>query len=303
MPLRYEQKNAAAQPGRGDTAPWWEGLYDDDRTPAKRTDLTPNRAHWIAISSGALHWDIFMMLGEGEIAVSGGGGGWGTVARPDDKSITEWTGVEPWALSIPIMLDAWTEQLDLPNPDRRKQPPKKSKPKEKRRWRNFRDRHEPRNVPQYIELLNLLSQPEKGGRNRTGRDEPPVIRVYGKNLPFWLNGEKFVIQNIAWGRRLIDRESGVTKRQALTLDLLEHTKSDDIRIKKVKQRNKGKGGEGKNRGDGGREPKIYVVKDGQTLKDVAKDVYGDWRKWKKIADYNNIRNARSVEAGDKLKIP
>jgi hypothetical protein len=51
--------------------------------------------------------DLRLKLGDGPAQLEGGFGGWEVVGRPDDVALTEWTGVEPYRMSVPIILDGW----------------------------------------------------------------------------------------------------------------------------------------------------------------------------------------------------
>lgn len=50
-------------------------------------------------------------------------------------------------------------------------------------------------------------------------------------------------------------------------------------------------------------PTSYVVKPGDTLSIISRKVYGSARFWQKIAEANNIADARTVRDGQTLKIP
>lgn len=58
-------------------------------------------------------------------------------------------------------------------------------------------------------------------------------------------------------------------------------------------------------GGGGGKPKnrFYVVKKGDTLMKIARKMYGNPKKWRKIAKANKITNPRRLKVGRKLKIP
>lgn len=51
------------------------------------------------------------------------------------------------------------------------------------------------------------------------------------------------------------------------------------------------------------KPRYYVVKKGDTLWELAVRYYKDGSKWRKIADANGIRDARTIPVGKKLRIP
>jgi len=48
--------------------------------------------------------------------------------------------------------------------------------------------------------------------------------------------------------------------------------------------------------------RIYIVKEGDSLWKISKEVYGNGNYYKKIMEYNNLRSEK-VNAGEKLKIP
>jgi nucleoid-associated protein YgaU len=53
------------------------------------------------------------------------------------------------------------------------------------------------------------------------------------------------------------------------------------------------------------EPRTYVVKSGDSLSKIAKEFYGDVKKWKTIyeANKNIIKNPDLIKPGQKLVIP
>lgn len=94
-------------------------------TPPRRIDLTPDDPAWVCLSSSPLHWDLYLLLGNDEVDVSNGGGGWIVTERPQQIGVTRWGGRAPWAISMPIMLDSWMDSgPEEPDPERRKAPPK-----------------------------------------------------------------------------------------------------------------------------------------------------------------------------------
>jgi len=48
---------------------------------------------------------------------------------------------------------------------------------------------------------------------------------------------------------------------------------------------------------------VYVFKQGDTLTGVSHRYYGDWRRWRYIADRNGITDPRRIEPGTALLIP
>lgn len=284
-------------PDKGDTKP------KDER-------LTPENPAWICIESNALHWDLYFFLGEGDIAIEGGGGGWSLVERPEQVALVDWAGYEPWRLTVPIMLDGWVDGFKARHLDRKKDPPgylKGRKNKEKReKWKDYRDNNEPRNIEKHVDLLIDLSRPAKEppGALRP-RDEPPPLRVYGKAIPFWLNGHRFVIENIDWNPRDMPRllgpgEHNKLRRQALNLTLLQHVDEGYYKIRKRKKKKGGGGGKGEGKDSG---KKTHTVRQGETAIDIAAREYGDPTMWRVITNANGVRNPRKLVAGQELKIP
>lgn len=55
--------------------------------------------------------------------------------------------------------------------------------------------------------------------------------------------------------------------------------------------------------ESGETERIHVVKEGDTLWDIADQQYGDPTKWRKIANENGISNPRTLQIGTELTIP
>lgn len=52
-----------------------------------------------------------------------------------------------------------------------------------------------------------------------------------------------------------------------------------------------------------RPPRFAVVRDGETLSQVAQRTLGTWRRWEEIAELNAIADPNAVPANTKLRIP
>jgi nucleoid-associated protein YgaU len=50
-------------------------------------------------------------------------------------------------------------------------------------------------------------------------------------------------------------------------------------------------------------PRKYVVKEGEYLAKIAKEVYGDEKYWQEIASYNSIAYVDNIEAGREISLP
>ncbi|MFW9817697.1 MAG: LysM peptidoglycan-binding domain-containing protein, partial [Candidatus Thorarchaeota archaeon] len=49
--------------------------------------------------------------------------------------------------------------------------------------------------------------------------------------------------------------------------------------------------------------KVYIVKGGETLSQIAWNVFQDPKLWREIADFNKIENPRKLQPGQVLRIP
>lgn len=56
-------------------------------------------------------------------------------------------------------------------------------------------------------------------------------------------------------------------------------------------------------GKGGKRPKFYKVRKGDTLRKIANRFYGDPGVWRQIAKANGIKNPDKLKVGRKLKLP
>ena len=289
---------ANPKPSQHHPPPWTlEQTYTPvkgDEGPPKNIDETPPDGHYVKITSRALHWDFILLLGDGPVAPSDGTANFDEVTPLSDKAIVYWSGEALWRMDVPLMLDAWMEPIEPPRLD--KSPPKfgnVKKPKRRRRrrerWRKVRDRDRPLNVDQYLTQLVELAQPE-------GKRRPPAaLRVYGKAVPRFLNGELWHISGITWGEPMFNPRNGQLVRQSLSLALVEANHGTPYKVKKAK----------KKKGGGGGKAEHYTVKRGDTLQKIAAKFYGSANKWERIAKANDIKNPRKLHdyIGEKIKIP
>lgn len=120
---------------------------------------------------------------DGPARIEGGYGGWELVARARDHAFTEWRGVEPRSMSLPILLDGFADDDD----------------------------QEP-----FVDNLQRMAWPS----GRAG-GQPPTVTVRGAvpapaHVPW-------VITAIDWRDPVIRRRrDGHRVRQGATLSLLEH---------------------------------------------------------------------------------
>jgi hypothetical protein len=164
----------------------------------------------------------------------------------------------------------------------------------------------PEALTQTIPVLFLGSGAEAGirrmrslGAPRGHRQRPPLVQIIGKGLHE---------TRLDWVVTGLDADDDVRRYgdaarrewQPMVVTLLHHPSFKAVRSSPAKRnKDKGKGG-----GRGGR-PDHYTVRPGDTLAKIAKRVYGDAAKWKKIAQANGIRDPRGADLKDgrRLKIP
>jgi LysM repeat protein len=144
------------------------------------------------------------------------------------------------------------------------------------------------NDPVEIDISRLIrmSWPPKEG------SEPPAIRVSG-GTP----GDTYtwVIEDLEFGDEQIwafYHGSMVRFRQDCTVKLLQ---SVDIDVATALRPNVS--------GQKNGHPRFYVVKTGDTLPKIAVKMYHDRKKWKVIANANNISDPHKIKVGQRLRIP
>lgn len=116
---------------------------------------------------------------------------------------------------------------------------------------------------------------------------PPTITVEG-NIP--ATGVTWVISNLQWGDNVIwdmDAEGNdILARQDCVISLLQYVQEDVVKVLNQKP-----------------QQKTHKIKEGETLRSIAKAQYGDAGKWKLIADANpDIRDPNNLQIG-KVDVP
>lgn len=125
--------------------------------------------------------------------------------------------------------------------------------------------------------------------------QPPRITVAGVGVP----GTEYtwVIEDLVWDSNAIISDTGALLRQPVQLTLLQFVTDQRLRLLAAAN-------QARQRTSSTAKPKkIYVVKSGDTLQEIAKKQLGSAAKWKDIAKLNNIRDARNIKVGQKLRIP
>jgi hypothetical protein len=144
---------------------------------------------------------------------------------------------------------------------------------------------------QEIEISKLSRMALPGGD-----DEPPIVKIKGPGVPD-PGPDNWVIRDISWGTQKVMwayNDAGVMTRmrQDAVVHVMEHVAPDRAAFAKLASK-----------GNQGAWPKHYTVKKGDTLSKIAAKFYKNSKKWKKIADANNIRDPKSLKVGRRLVIP
>jgi hypothetical protein len=76
--------------------------------PTARPAADEPPAGWIRLQCPDPAFDRTMLLAPDAPKLTGGVGGWETTARPQQVSMTTWSGTDPFELEVQVMLDGWT---------------------------------------------------------------------------------------------------------------------------------------------------------------------------------------------------
>lgn len=120
-------------------------------------------------------------------------------------------------------------------------------------------------------------------------DPPPQVTIDG-GVP--IKGATWVINGIDWGDDVVWQQDGTSKpyraRQDATVHLLQYKPEARVKILTTKSL-----------------PNIYIVHSkGETMRSIAKTMYGDGGQWTKIKNANpSVRDPNHLKVGTKLRIP
>lgn len=144
-------------------------------------------------------------------------------------------------------------------------------------------------------------------------DEPPVcIFESGGLMPHdYTHAQhvRWVVSDLSWDKDLTVNSARSLRplRVGGTMTLLQYNHDDNIDSYEgpaKKNRNKNKSSKGKGKDTRGKSKRgVYEVKHGDSLTKIAAHELGDSKRWKEIADLNNIRNPRDIKQGQVLKMP
>lgn len=210
-----------------------------------------------------------------------GYGGWTLVARARRKSLTEWDGIEPLRVLVPVILGVKPGSrgniLDGAALDTSCVP----------------DR----------ETLERMAQPPSVGA------EPPLVTVTG-----WVphaSSVHWVIESFDWDTSPLYSPSGFLVRQAVTVHLLEHVADQalaDTNAAAVTRKKATAASASAAKSAGGQtnqapKAKVYIVKPGDTLSSIAARVLGNYKRYPEIAAASGISVGALLTPGERLRLP
>lgn len=121
-------------------------------------------------------------------------------------------------------------------------------------------------------------------------DAPDTVTLDGA-VP--LRGLTWVINGIEWGDEVYWEQNGSNgqpyrTRQDAVVHLIHYTREERVKIQATNTL-----------------PNIYVVSNGgETMRSIAKSMYGNASKWKQIREANpNIRDPNKIKIGTKVRVP
>jgi LysM repeat protein len=190
--------------------------------------------------------DVTGFIGKDGPKIVDGFGGFTLQARRRRTSAVVWSGRNPFAMDLPIMID------------------------------NFRDNT---SIEGIISDLVQMALP-------LGQFEPPPrVRIQGEAIPY--TNLDWVIESITEGASIRNHNGNRVRYEAV----VKLRSFVDVSILQKSQSGGGKG------------PRIYVVKKGDTLSSIAAKLLGKASRWVEIARMNGIRDPKKIKVGQKLKVP
>lgn len=202
-------------------------------------------------------------------------GGWSVTPIPKRMGLTEWAGRNPMSITVEFLVDRLEEGDTI-------------------------------YVRDMMDTLDKIVA-------TSSRDEEPPICIFdsGGLVPHdYTHAQhvRWVVSALQWDKDItvLSESSRRPLRVGGSFTLLQYNHDTTIdaydgpaernRKKNNKDKNKNKG---KNKGKG-----TYTVKTGDSLTEIAAHELGDSKRWKEIADLNNIRNPRKdLKQGMTLKMP
>lgn len=216
---------------------------------------------------------VLARLGPDPTLPTAGYGGWDSVERAKRKSLTNFVGVDPLAMPLTLLIDAYALDLSI---------------------EKIRDAVEAMALP--IGAPGHLSE---------GFIYPPLVRAYGPGIPH--TDIEWVVSNLTWLDDPVPQYTsrGELARVAVTLDLLEFVDGGDLNVSKVKRTKK------KTVVCAKVKPakRTHVVTKFEARHDnplmvISARYFGATKCWKTLATLNKIRDPKAVKkmAGKTIKL-
>lgn len=221
--------------------------------------------NYVTLTSDRPPLTVTALRGDGAPRVTGGYGGWEQVERPGRAALTQWMGVGAYVLALPLLFDGFDTRAS---------------------------------VDDDCDRLERMARPPAAGV------PPPMITIDGA-VPH--RGLQWVIDTdgLDWADDAIYHASGYRLRQAVTVTLLQRVREDSVsEVPAAEQIRREQAAVATANGLGG-IARVYVVKAGDTLPKIAAlpQVYGNYKRWKDIADANGLRDPNGLRVGEELRVP
>lgn len=229
---------------------------------------------FITLATAQPKLSVTAMRGVTPPVPAGGYGGWTLIARPKRKSLTQWDGIEPRRILVPIIL-GMTPAGDGLADDTTCEP--------------ARDR------------LERMAQPPAVG------SQPPIVTVTGA-VPH--ASVAWVIEDFDWDPNPDYSRRGFIVRQAVTVHLLEHVNDQlaaPVNAAELTRQAATKRAAAAAAKIGAVATsvlqRIYIVGAGDTLPSIAAAKLGSAKRWTELATLNGLRDPNRLTVGQKLRLP
>jgi LysM repeat protein len=225
---------------------------------------------------------VTAIIGASPPVPAGGYGGWALIARARRKALTEWQGIEPLRVVVPLILGV------------------------KPGARGAVVDNAALGVSTVLdsETLERMAQPPTP-RARSRRSSPPSGRCRTRTAVRW------VIESFDWDANPLYSSSGFLVRQAVTVHLLEYVRDTDLAdinaaaVTRKKALAASSSATKKAGGSTNQAPKskVYIVKPGDTLSSIAARVLGNYKRYTEIAAASGISIGAVLHAGQQAEAP
>ena len=219
--------------------------------------------NYVTLTSAKPPLTVTALRGEDPPRIVGGYGGWEQIDRPGRSALTQWAGVGAYRLELPLIFDGFFNGSS---------------------------------VDDDCDRLERMARPPAAGV------EPPTITISGAVPQRGLN---WVIDTdgLDWANDAIYHPRGYRMRQSVVVTLLQRVLEDRVtELPAAAQIRREQGMLASANGLGG-IARVYVVKAGDTLPKIAASLYGNYKRWRDIADANGLRDPNGLVVGEELSIP